>query len=84
MSPHLTTEELIKADNYWISLSQKEHFSLEIESLENDSITSESGPLFMLHPFVDFNGMVPVGGRVQNTGIPYNFRYAIIYGVDIR
>ena len=78
MSPHLTTEELIKADNYWISLSQKDHFFLEIESLKNNSITSESSPLFMLHPFVDSNGIVRVGGRIQNAGIPYNSRHPII------
>ena len=78
MSPHLTTEEVIKADNYCISLSQKDHFSLEIESFKNNSIVSESSPLFVLHPFVDSNGIVQVGGRVQNVGIPYNSRHSII------
>ena len=66
ISPHLTTEELAKARNYWISLSQRDHFCLEIESLKNDSITPESSSLFVLHPFMDSSGLVRVGGRVQD------------------
>ena len=67
-SPHLTTEELVKAENYWTSLSQKDHFSLEMESLKNNSLPPESSPLFVLHPFVDADGLVRVGGRVRNAG----------------
>ena len=34
---HLSVEELIKAENYWISLVQKEYFALEISSLRKNS-----------------------------------------------
>ena len=50
---HLSTEELVKADNYWMALSQSDHFFLEIESLKIVSIAPESSPQFVLHPFVD-------------------------------
>ena len=78
ISPHLTTEELAKARNYWISLSQRDHFCLEIESLKNDSITPESSSLFVLHPFMDSSGLVRVGGRVRNARISYDSRHPII------
>ena len=77
-SPHLTTEELVKAENYWTSLSQKDHFSLEIESLKNNSLPPESSPLFVLHPFVDADGLVRVGGRVRNAGISYAATHPVI------
>ena len=78
ISPHLTTEELAKARNYWISLSQRDHFCLEIESLKNNSITLESSSLFVLHPFMDSSGLVRVGGRVRNARISYDSRHPII------
>ena len=35
---HLSVEELIKAENYWMSLVQKEYFALEISSLRKTQI----------------------------------------------
>ena len=77
-SRHLTIEELVKAENYWISLSQRDHFSLEIESLKNKSLAPESSPLFVLHPFVDSDGLVRIGGRVRDAGISYASRHPIV------
>ena len=77
-SPHLTSEELVKAETYWVSLSQRAHFSQEIESLQSNSPTPESSPLFVLHPFVDSSGLVQVGGRMQNARISYASRHPII------
>ena len=77
--PHLTTEELAKAEMYWISLLQKDHFSVEIKSLKGNATIPESSPLFTLHPFLDSDGLIQVGGRVQNADISYNSKHPVIF-----
>ena len=59
---YLTTEELFKADNYWISHSQWDHFPLGIKSLNHNSTSPEGRALFTLH----------LGGRIQHAGISYS------------
>ena len=61
-----------------MALLQSDHFFLEIESLKIVSIAPESSPQFVLHPFVDSDGLVRVGGRMENAGISYASRYPII------
>ena len=66
---------------YWISLSQKEHFSLEIESLKGNATIPESSPLFTLYPFLGSDGLIRalmVSGRVQNADILYNSKHPVI------
>ena len=36
--PHLTVSELVAAENYWISIAQREHFLDEIELLKSDQV----------------------------------------------
>ena len=66
ISQCLTTEDLARVEEYWISLSQKDCFCQDIESLKNDSVIHKSSPLFALHPFMDSNGLVRVGGRLES------------------
>ena len=77
-SPHLTTDELVKAEGYWIRLSQEDHFSSDIQSLNKNSSTRESSPLFVLHPYLDSGGLVRVGGRVHNAKFSYDSRHPIV------
>ena len=77
-SPHLTTDELVKAESYWIRLSQEDHFSSDIQSLNKNFSTRESSPLFVLHPYLDSGGLVRVGGRVHNTKFSYDSRHPIV------
>ena len=61
----LSVQEIVSAENYWLSYSQKDCYSKEIESLTvKDTITSNS-PLMSLHPFLDSNGILRVSGREQ-------------------
>ena len=78
ITSYLTTEELLWADHYWILYSQQDHFSPEIESLRLNSTIPESSSLFPLHPFIDSNGVVRVGGRIQNAKISYDLKHPII------
>ena len=64
-SQHLISEELVKAETYWVSLLQRDHFFQEIESLQNHSLTPESSLLFAVHPFVNSSSLVRVGSKVR-------------------
>ena len=77
---HLTTEELIKAETYWLSLSQRDNFPMEISSLKNGSAVQESSPLFALHPFLDSNQVIRVGGRLQTADMSYSSRHPVLHG----
>ena len=41
-------------------------------------MTPESSPLFTVHPFVDSNGVIRVGGRIQNSRISYASRHPVV------
>ena len=78
ITSYLTTEELLRADHYWIFYSQQDHFSPEIGCLRLNSTIPESSSLFPLHPFIDSNGLVRVGSRIQNAKISYDLKHPII------
>lgn len=55
----------LKALNLIIKQEQYVHFSQEIKNLkQNRDIVS---PLKLLHPFLDDQGLLRVGGRLQNS-----------------
>ena len=56
----------MKAESYWIRLSQEDHFSSDTQSLKKNSSTRESSPLFVLHPYLDWFGLV-VEFTMQNS-----------------
>ena len=51
---------------------------MEIESLKGNATIPESSPLFTLHPFLGSDGLIRVGGRVQNADISYNSKHPVI------
>ena len=63
---NLTIEELGKAENYWVSLSQGEHFASEIQSLRAKLELPNSSSLLPLRPFLDNTNVLRVGGRISN------------------
>lgn len=66
----LTTAELFAAEDLWLSLVQRTTFPDEIGTLRmGRQITG--GPLLALHPFLDSNGLMRVGGRLTHSTEPY-------------
>ena len=61
-TPCLSVDELSFAERYWLSLSQKEHFASEIESLAASQKIHHSSTLNSLTPFLDKEGLLRVGG----------------------
>ena len=77
LSP-LTVEEIVKAENYWISYSQKECFSSERAALNSKQSLPSNSSLINLHPFLDSNKILRVGGRDQNSKLSYSSMYPVI------
>ena len=62
----LTVPELIAAEKYLVRFSQEAHFTDEIISLKAGKGLSRGSNLLVLHPLVDFDGVLRVGGRECN------------------
>ena len=77
MNP-LTVRELDQAHAYWITTSQHDHFSKEINRIKQDKPVSKSSSLRSLHPFIDHAGILRVGGRQQNSKQGYDQQHPII------
>ena len=79
-SPRLTVAELVAADGYWVKLSQEDYFSAEIASLQANQRLPNSC-LLSLHPFLDSDGVLRVGGRESNSKLSYSkMRPIILHG----
>ena len=74
----LTVQEVVKAENYWISLSQRNYFVQEIEALSSSSPLPSNSVLLCLCPFVDSNGILRLGGREQKSKLSYAAMHPII------
>ncbi len=74
----LCASELRRAENYWISLVQKEYFGREIGTLKSEAAILSSSPLVPLNPFLDGDGMLRVGGREANSKRSYDARHPLI------
>ena len=69
-----------KALNYWIKLAQEHAFGKEIEALKNDDGKkfTRKTTLKKLHPYIDSEGIMRVGGRLQHTKLPFATKHQII------
>ena len=63
------------AETYWIQNSQRSSFPDEIHALKKGH---DIGPLLLLHPFLDSDNILRVGGRERNSKLPYNSQHPVI------
>ena len=81
LSPTLTVPELEAAENYWIHVAQADHFLDEIEAIGSNKTLPNSSSLLPLHPFLDENKVLRVGGRERYSNRPFTCRHpAILHG----
>ena len=66
------------AENYWLSIIQKDHFIKEVSSIRRDRGLPNNTCLIPLHPFLDPAGLLRVGGREQNSKLSYASMHPII------
>ena len=57
----LTAEEITRSENYWLTLAQSSLMK-----------KMKDGELKSLTPFLDSNGIIRVGGRIDSTLVSYN------------
>ena len=75
---HLSVLELQKAEVYWLMLAQRQHFMKEITYIKKGRQLHKSSPLIPLHPFLDAEDLIRVGGREQNSNRAYSTQHPII------
>ncbi|GFX12791.1 hypothetical protein TNCV_3437651 [Trichonephila clavipes] len=70
----LETSSWPKAESSCDEASDEE----EIRSIKKQISLPPKSPLRSLHPFIDEHGLVRVGGRLQNSQLPFNSKHPII------
>ena len=69
------------AENYWISISQEDHFKEEVRALTSNNALPSKSCLLSLHPLLDSSGILRVSGREQNSKLSYsNLHPVILHG----
>ena len=76
--PCLSVIELKKAEVYWLAFIQEQHFQKEVSKLKKKCRLHRSSPLIPLHPFLDADKLIRVGGREQNSNRAYSNQHPII------
>jgi hypothetical protein len=74
----LTAEEIEEAENYWLQVEQRENYSEEIESLKNEERVNKNSSLYNFNPFLDNNGVMRLGGRLQFSNLTTDEKHPII------
>lgn len=76
LTGNLSIDELNAALNAIIKLEQNRLFRSDIKNLKNNLPVSPK--LLSLNPFLDADNLLRVGGRLENSDIPYNQKHPII------
>ncbi|XP_067208442.1 uncharacterized protein [Linepithema humile] len=74
----LTSRELFQSRLRWISLAQRQAFHKEFAALRVGRAISSSSPLRRLRPFLDEQGLLRVGGRIEAALSSYDERHPLI------
>ena len=78
ISSPLTTNEMKRAESYWVSFTQAIHFTREIGALKAKVNIPTSSPLRFLNPFLDECGLLRIGGREEHSKRPYDSCHPLI------
>ena len=75
---YLTSTELRDALHACIKIAQQEIYAQEISDLSKKGQVSLKSQLLPLHPFLDREGYLRVGGRLQHSHLPYDSKHQLI------
>ncbi|CAL8136776.1 unnamed protein product [Orchesella dallaii] len=78
MTGSLSTVELSCAHDVLVKLVQQQHFGKEISVLKLGQVVSATSPLRSLYPFIDQQGIMRVGGRLNKADLPEGRKHQII------
>lgn len=75
----LTKELQVRAVDYWIKYSQWIHLKKELLDLSSsDPEACKSSSILNLNPFIDTDGLIRVGGRIEHANITFDERHPIV------
>ncbi|KRX69980.1 hypothetical protein T06_14245 [Trichinella sp. T6] len=72
----LTVEELDKAENFWLLTVQREAFEKELAAVQSGR--NPESKLARFNPYLDENGLLRVGGRLQNSDMDAERKHPIL------
>ncbi len=75
---HLSVDEVLHAERYWITVAQQSAFAEEALCLKKRRQLPPKGRLLSLHPVLDAHGLIRVGGRSDHSSLPYSRRHPVI------
>ena len=59
----MSTEKLQKAEIEIFKYIKRKHYAKELQDLKTSNTVKQNSRLISLDPFIDDNGVLPVGGR---------------------
>lgn len=74
----LQSAELEDSLHVLIRMVQKKHFTNEYKILQNSKTLHSNSKLLNLNPFMDKNGLIRVGGRIQNSDYNFDKKHPIL------
>lgn len=75
ISGNLIASELHEAEIKIIKIIQKKAFNDEMHQISNGNEVKRSSKIRDLHPFMDKNGILRVGGRLKNAAMTISTKY---------
>ncbi|XP_003382158.1 putative integrase core domain protein [Trichinella spiralis] len=78
----LTVAELRMAEGTWVRMAQSEAFSSELQARSRKGRVVATSRLSRLDPFVDEEGFLRVGGRLENAELPSHMKHPVILPGD--
>ncbi|XP_071639832.1 uncharacterized protein [Temnothorax longispinosus] len=82
IDPLLSISDICHERDFWIKIIQRCSFSSEIKIISQGQSLSKSNPLVRLTPYIDTNGMLRVGGRLQNSLLTEENKHPFILPKD--
>lgn len=80
----LTTRELTLARNVYLKAAQKESYADIMQHCIKDTPITGNSQMRKLHPFIDRDGLLRVGGRLENSDLSFNTKHPIIISAASR
>jgi hypothetical protein len=74
----LTTQDLDQALTCCVKVAQQTSYAQEVTDPLNSQEVSTTSSLKALHPFVDHEGLFRVGGRLQQSALPFHTMHPVI------
>ncbi|XP_075235531.1 uncharacterized protein LOC142332803 [Lycorma delicatula] len=74
----LSSNELEFTLEFFIHQSQLAYFKSEINDLQNQCFISKQSKLSLLDPFLDYKGLLRVGGRLEHSNLSFDKKHQLI------